>query len=787
MLHEILLSLSGHPSPLLRYAANPSTSPPNSATKALSPPELALLASLAHISDLHINLLHSTSQISTSSPSSIIRAVATAIDTLHLAAFRQKVLDVEESLLRKDAGLVGAYNLVPLTAVVGEFEPWRRRLEWLWSLVEIVGREGRKGSEAIDWLRGELTTGYQDVEETARSLVRVAETAWLKQVSAWILYGRLPSYGEGDFFVQRVKKGGSGEGKGGGEDAVEEEYISVHGLLPGFVSASTAGSMLFIGQSLNRIRSRSLGDPGGLHGTGHLSSQLRELSKLEYPLDSASFGATITHIRQYLSRTTLRKLLPLSRVMEVLQLLRDFFLLGRGEFAMALIQQADERIRSRWRRAENLAYETKKRDGLGTVVLKEGEVSAVLARTWAALGSMQGQHADEDPEMELARDLLRLTLGKSLTPSTSGEGTGLGAISPTPFHNLLFSVPVTMTLQVPPSVDLFLGQSDLSIYTAINAYLLSIRRAHIRLTDLWKMTSLRRHHPPPPYRAGREKTRLLRSRHIARENALRSTWATSSAAIFFLAETEGYLQTEVVAGLWDGLMNWITTGNDDQRPDQPRPKNDVFPPPSHSQDEDDIWMAAASSSSSPSKTTISNNPDDQSTTPDHDPQSLSQAHRTYLRALIHRLLLTHRSFTEALYELLVHIDRLVALVTRLQAVWTAADLEEDVGVVDAFINHEQEESRVLRDLRVVERKVRDGVEAVVAVLRALEGGRGGSVAEAGDEGGDRNAVEEDGEMEWREEGMYVPRRVGGVGGVGRLLMKLDFGSWFDVGREEDEL
>jgi hypothetical protein len=49
-----------------------------------------------------------------------------------------------------------------------------------------------------------MQTGYMDVEEAALSLVKVAETAWLKQVSAWILYGRLPSFGREDFFVQMV-------------------------------------------------------------------------------------------------------------------------------------------------------------------------------------------------------------------------------------------------------------------------------------------------------------------------------------------------------------------------------------------------------------------------------------------------------------------------------------------------------------------------------------------------------------------------------------------------------
>lgn len=778
MLHEILLSLSGHPSPLLREAAAASADGTHvfvgSAAKALSPPERSLLASLAHISDLHIKLLSTTAQISASHRSTVCCAVATAIDTVHLAAFRRKVLDVEDAVLRRDAALVGAYNVVPLTAVVSEFTPWTRRLEWLWEIVQSIQDDsGGAGPSLIDRLRRELQTGYVDIEETSRSLVRVAEVAWLKQVSAWILYGQLPSFGAGDFFVQR-------------SDDREEEYICASGLLPSFVTPSTAASMLFIGGSLNRIRSRSLGD-SQLQGAGHLSSQLRELSKLTYPLDSGTFSATVTNIRRFLSRTTLQRLLPFSKVMEILQLLRDFFLLGRGEFAMALTQQADEKIRSRWRRAENLAYE--KRDALGTVVLKEGEVSAVLARTWAALGSMLGHHAEEDEGVELARDLLRLTLSKSTKPNipaTSGTATEgvLSSIAQTPFRNLLFQVPVTMTLQIPSPLDLFLSQSDLQTYTAINSYLMSIRRAHIRLTDLWKITSLRRHHPPPPAppygRAGREKTKLLRKRHTVRENTLRNTWATCSAAIFFLAETEAYLQTEVVAGLWDGFQLWLTTGSNDEQQQQhnkpPANDHDLSDSTPATQEDDDIWLEAANENADevPSDR-VDTSPSPTAMQQTHDPQSLAQAHRTYLRHLVHRLLLSDQSFTDALYELLVHVDRLVALVTRLQAVWMAADLEEDVGVVDAFVDHEREEREVVREIRDVERMVKDGVEGCVGVLRGLEGdwerlglNEGGEQEEAA--GGEE-------EMRLREEGQYVPRR---VGGVDRLLMKLDFGSWFDA-------
>lgn len=533
--------------------------------------------------------------------------------------------------------------------------------------------------------------------------------------------------------------------------------------------------MLFIGRSLNHIRSKGSLD-GTVQGMDHLSSQLRELSRLTYPLDSATLARTITDIRLYLSRHALQKLLPLTRVLDILQLLRDFFLLGRGEFAMALTQQADDKIRSRWRRADNLAHE--KRDGLGHVVVKEGEVIAVLSRTWAAMGSMQGQQTEEDEGLELARDLLKLTLVKTppKTPTRLGSTIRLAA---TPYSNLMFSVPVTLSLNVPSPLDLFLSPSDVHIYTTIHSYLHSIRRAHLRLMDLWKITSLRRHYPPPPKpahgssKAGRARVILLRERQARRMLAMRSAWTTCSAAIFFLGETEGYLQVEVVAGLWEGFRRWLTTGSDDPRPpESARPSRapsriDNMDVDAMDEDgDDDMWLAEGAGQ--PRLQTVR-----REARHPHDPQSLAAAHRLYLSTLVRRLLLSEESFTDPLYNLLVEIDQIVALVHRLQEVWNAIDLEEDVGVVDAFVDLEKEERDIRRQIEVTVARIKDGIEGMIGVLRNLEADHEGLIWADDDAG-------ESGSGGLRDEGQYVPRR---VGGVDRLLMKLDFGSWFDSGKE----
>lgn len=518
------------------------------------------------------------------------------------------------------------------------------------------------------------------------------------------------------------------------------------------MSASTASSLLFIGRSLNHIRVKGVSSAKSPE-LDLLAADLRQLSTLKFPINRANFSRAITSIRISLSQTTLQKLLPLSKVVEILSLLREFFLLGRGEFAIALITEADDKIRSRWRRSDNLSYD--KRDGLGNIVVKDGEVSAVLARTWAAMGSIQGQYEeeqDEDELLELARDLVQLSITKSSSTTPSKGPQTASKIVSTPFKNLLLSVPVSLSLHIPSPLDLFLTTADIQTYSSVNAYLLSIHRAHLRLTDLWKITSLRRDHPAPPgppygsSTAGRNKVRTIRSRGKDRSQAMRSVWATSSAAVFFLGETEAYLQGEVVQGTWEGFKTWLA--GEPSRPNTA--KGSV-------NDDDDIWLQAARE---PAPQTGNANT--------HDPQTLADAHRRYLSALATSLLLTESSLTEPLYHLLQQIDHLVALVYRVHSIWQSLDLEADEGVVDAFSDFHKEEKDIKEQLVTVANRVKSGIEELVKNLRDIDQEK---------DGWDSGFAE----LVLGEEGAYVPTK---VGRVDRLLMKLDFGGWFDVGKKD---
>lgn len=735
MLHEIILSLSGHASPLLTTHATDSTS------SLLSPPEKALLATVASLSDKHRKIRSASEKIASESKSSICQSVATSISSKYLGDFQRKVLEVESGILQKDASSVGAYNIVPLTAVVGEFSEWTRLMDWLLSITELMMEDGCTGSRLINKLNFELQTGYTDIEDAALSLGRVAESAWLRQASCWILYGRLPSYGHNDFFLQEEKS----------------EYEIDPNLLPHFVSKSTARSITFIGKSLHQIRTKSETSASCISSL--LPKHLQLLSSMQHPITPSSMSNTISAIRKNLSWTALQDLLPLSKIQEVLRIFHDFFLLNRGEFAIALVNEADQRIRSRWRRSDNLAYE--KRDKLSDVVVKDGEVSAVLARTWTSMFTLHGITDEDEDELEMARDMISLTIEKA------GRSAFLTTPSTAMFHTTLLSVPTALSLKIASPLDLFLSPKEVQMYSSINAYLLSIRRAHLRLSDLWKVTSLRRHHPAPPAPpfgstpAGRALTVKLRSRAESRSAQMRIVWAASSSALYVLGELAAYFQGEVVNGTWESFQQWIT-GTEPLSASTP--------------------SSRASKRKSPHNEDISDDPmdDEQPATElenTHDPQTLSAAHQRFLLSLRHQLLLTAPAFTDSLFNLLQKVDLVVALVHRINTVWTSMDLEADEGVVDAFSDFRKEEHEIGAQLSSATSEVKVGISSLVSVLRYIDQ----------DAEGREDALEQ---LQSQIEDFVIndaesfrPKK---VGRVDRLLMKLDFGGWIEPEKAKDD-
>ncbi|KAJ5877882.1 hypothetical protein N7455_001347 [Penicillium solitum] len=771
MLHEILLSLSGQPSSLFSTQKGE-----NAVTQddfsLLSPPEKALLTSVAHLSRLHVQLRKYASDISSASPSVICRSVSTAIVGTHLGEFQKKILEVERAILAEDSEYVGGYGIVPLSTIVGEFAPWTRRMEWLWAVIRFIQPERKTqllhdstGAALMDHLRTEAQTGYLDIKEMALQLATVAEMAWMKQLSMWLLYGNLPIYGKEDFFIQEDTENENGEA---------QFSINVR-LLPNFVTAQTAGSILFIGKSLNHIRAKRKTSIAGT-STAPVTlyrEHIEQLAGLKSPISPSKLTTAVDSIRLSLSQSTLSKLLPLPKILEILTLLHNFLLLGRGEFAVAIVAHADSRIEESRRRGLSA---TRPLEKPGILPVKEGDVTAALVEAWAELFSLQKEEDPADEELELARDLLCLSIssrksGRPMTPAQTPNS--ISKISKVSFEDLLFPTPTNLTAHIRAPLDLFISSSDIVIYSKIHSYLLGIRRAQIRLGDLWKRTPLRRNHPTPwgPPRSnsifGQAKLKARRDRDNVRVRQMRHIWATGSACLFMLSEIGGFFQGDVVNESWHHLRQWIE-GCSSSTASAPGSRPGT----------------ASSSKSHHSSKTVS--PDHmptrdfsesgQQTMGRHDPEALTVAHRRHLSSLVHSLFLTELPFINTMRGLLTYIDHFVALVIRLETIQRNMDLETDEGVEDALVDYAHEEREVWEELRATRNDVEAGIKNLIGSLRDIDDSR------SGEGQGPVELATNFGQM-WpgsRQDDRsspgfshYMPHK---APGVDRLLMKLDFGS-----------
>ena len=758
MLHEVLLSLSGYSSPLLEHAANSKNESPNSsAFPLLSPPEKALLASLAHLSELHVRIKRQTARIKASHGSLICQAVAAGIASEHLGRFQKKILDVEQQILAKDAAYVGGYGIVPLSTLVNEFAPWKRRLEWLVEVANLIlptegdhdasQKEAATGAALINYLRSKSRTGYLDLEEMAIQLDKTAESAWLRQLSSWILYGRLSTFGQRDFFIQPITRTET--------DAESRSPYSLHGTLaPTFVTPQAASSILFVGRSLDQIRERLKGSNSS-HDPAFdlLPSHLSLLHTLNPPISQPSLGQVVSSIRSSISRNVLARLLPLPIVQDVLRVLQEFLLLRRGEFGTSLIVHADSRTQGRDHTRE-VIKPLRKAGFLEGIVVKDVELSATLAETWSELEALQKEEDPIDDSQELARDLIYFTTEEPrlVLPDEARAQHPLLLCQDSFrfFHDLVFPNPTYLKLRVEPPLDLFMTETDVATYSLISMYLLSIQRAEKHLNELWRRTQLRRSYPAPlgpPVsitKAGEGKLSARRQRENSRTLYMRRHWAIASSVLYVLSVLRGYLQGEVIQICSEHFMEWVNRF----RPIEGSAGNSSL----------ENIMDHPSVSSSDSQQPEARDERTAKGAIHPDPEILTNAHRDFLSMLTFSLLLTSTNFCASLRAVLLNVEHFVALIARLQRTQNDLDLEEDEGVLESFTDRRAEEAKILAELGGSRDELDHTVTAVIDQIKEVE--------------------EQHANEPWRSE----PQNIGIVDnsyqplrstGIERLLIKLD--------------
>src|SRR5208282_5468072 len=367
MLHELLLVLQAHESSIFEPWPPPPSAPEtiilDSTFNNIHPSERAALNNLAYLSFLHKTLLNSISKLIHSHSSIVIRAIVSSVrDKLH--GFQATVEDIERMILTRDDSVVGAFDIVPLARLTTLLGEWDRIIEYLHKFVSAIKPEST-GARVLDQLQRDLHTGYPDVASIVTKLIAAGEEAWLRQVSSWVLYGRIPQLGYSDFFIHPSTDRNI-------SPLDENAFILDLSLWPTHLPHETASSILFIGRALARIQMQS-----PIHQTSTqqiLKSHLSHLNSLQFPLSPSDLTKSITAIRLSLSSSILSNLLPLDTIIRLVKRFRQDFLLGHGSLMITLLSTVDEYL---LRRTDH--------DG-GTI--KESEVNSLLTRAWSIISRL---------------------------------------------------------------------------------------------------------------------------------------------------------------------------------------------------------------------------------------------------------------------------------------------------------------------------------------------------------------------------------------------------------------
>jgi len=435
MLHELLISLRGHPGFIFvddneKMCVNPTIS-------FLHPCEVAILNSILELGADYrvIKEFISTFGVETGDRGMYVEAVCQGLD-LVLEGYRDTLTQLEKEMMFDG-------DTYPLSRVQHVLSPHRHVLRYLVKLVTQLARDKPRGVMILDSVYKASSCGVADVGVALRQVLAEGHKVLFKQLLAWLLQGSLyDPYQE--FFI--VKKEGEDSfliGDETGDPVTKSKsgcYKLDYDMVPTHVSHKLAEKIFFIGESIQLFESDKRVDVQGEVLRQRESELYQSLSQLrdKEVFVMSEFGKFVDKIRESVSSHLYQLVVEECNLMAELRLVLDVFTMTRGELFHAWIQLADSRLRSPVTGATQ--HDT-----------NQAWQNAIL------------QHTDTEDTL-----LSRVSI---IVPRDSGHVCGWEVLG------LQYAVPWPLHLIITPTA--------LEKYNSIFRFLLLVRRTQSSLHSLW--------------------------------------------------------------------------------------------------------------------------------------------------------------------------------------------------------------------------------------------------------------------------------------------------------------
>ncbi|KAI8847896.1 Spc98 family-domain-containing protein [Chytridium lagenaria] len=571
MLHELLAMLAGF-ADLESDSGDifiPDPPPPSSATTLIIRPDFPYLhsserASINRISHIAFLFTRISSLMTTITPefaeaaskdsvSIYYMAFVGAVDS-YLEDYKARIVLAErKALTPNDPDTSG--GRIPLSYLMQSFGKYERILPHLLSLFDSISSDPSKhhGLRLLSEIYTRLVhSGSSEVREMWTFLLGRLNQVMAKQIGTWCSFGILADPGK-EFFVAgppeldpwlAVDDFGPGDvGKGeksveGGKDGLDEsmkwswEFTLDKSLIPCFMTEETVKDILFIGQTMHSI---SKSEKFSFDITDKMSR--RNLLLMEPLTDITQFNTlALEMVFKKIRKSVAQSLWNIVVVGEKLELYleacRNYFLLGRGDFFLRLIEETETL------RTERLARLTKLTEFDVNLISRES-----AERTSAASDAIFEQFHFSKIAVDPS-DLYSFTM-------------------------VLGGLPVRLELQAKWPITMVLNDDNLKTYNRLFSFLINLKSCQLKLQRIWTLTSTSARSTTAT-RATDAQGTSQRPRQRQNRTAAggghgqilpRDVWRCRLDMLFFVDCLWSYVQLDVIAAQYHRMLERASLGS----------------------------------------------------------------------------------------------------------------------------------------------------------------------------------------------------------------------------------
>ncbi|XP_054858125.1 gamma-tubulin complex component 4 isoform X3 [Eublepharis macularius] len=411
-----------------------------------------------------------------------LRAFCTGLDAV-LQPYRQALLDLEQEFLADPHLTISHVNY--------SLDQFQLLFPSLMVVVEQIKTQKIHGCQILEIVHHYSRGGLPPVRSALEQVLAMCHAVMYKQLSAWMLHGLLLDQYE-EFFIKQ----GPSSGSVPSQPEEEEDDLGIGGLtgkqlrelqdmrlieeenmlapspkqfslriemLPSYIPVRVAEKILFVGESVQMFESQniSLTKKGSIlkNQEDIFAAELHRL-KQQTLFNLVDFESVVDWIRSTVAEHLWKLMVEESDLIGQLKIIKDFYLLGRGELFQAFIDTAQHLLKTPPTAVTEHDVNVAFQQSAHKVLLDDDNLLPLLHLTIHYHGK---EHRDAQ-----ARETPSRELSPHESPTSGWAALGLHYKVQWPLH-ILFT----------PAV--------LEKYNVVFKYLLSVRRVQAELQHCWAL------------------------------------------------------------------------------------------------------------------------------------------------------------------------------------------------------------------------------------------------------------------------------------------------------------